>query len=137
MYVSSHTHLLQYKAVFTIKSNPQWGCKVVYGDTDSLFLHYPYATKAYAFKNGMEVADYISKANPHPMKLKFEKVYLPCILLTKKKYVGHMYENPEDLAPTFEAKGIEVIRRDGFPAVQKIMEQCIKFVNLQCFFYIR
>lgn len=49
------------------------------------------------------------------MELKFEKVYDPCILVSKKRYVGHRYLFPED-NPKFESKGIEIVRRDGCDA---------------------
>ena len=54
------------------------------------------------------------------MKLKFEKVYLPCILQTKKRYVGYMYETKDQAEPVYDAKGIETVRRDGIPAVVKV-----------------
>ncbi|KAF9814108.1 hypothetical protein SFRURICE_000103 [Spodoptera frugiperda] len=44
------------------------------------------------------------------------KVYQPCILQTKKRYVGYMYESPDQEKPVYEAKGIETVRRDGCPA---------------------
>jgi DNA polymerase zeta len=50
------------------------------------------------------------------------------VLLTKKKYVGFMFESADDVEPIFEAKGIETVRRDGCPAVAKIMEQSLKWV---------
>lgn len=46
--------------------------------------------------------------------------------MAKKRYVGAKYEHLSDLEPTFDAKGIEVIRRDGIPALQKIQETCLK-----------
>jgi DNA polymerase zeta len=64
--------------------------------------------------------------NPNPVKLKFEKVYHPAVLLAKKRYVGFKYENPNDTKPIFEAKGIETVRRDGTVATQKILESCLK-----------
>lgn len=48
--------------------------KVVYGDTDSLFVHLPGRTKDQAFRIGNEIADAVTAVNPKPVKLKFEKV---------------------------------------------------------------
>ena len=48
------------------------------------------------------------------------KVYMPCILQTKKRYVGFAYESLDQKEPTFDAKGIETVRRDGCPAVAKV-----------------
>ena len=75
---------------------------------------------------GNEIADTITKLNPAPVKLKFEKVYHPAVLLAKKRYVGFKYENPSDKEPVFEAKGIETVRRDGTVATQKVLESCLK-----------
>ena len=45
---------------------------------------------------------------------------MPCILQTKKRYVGFMYETLDQSEPVFDAKGIETVRRDGCPAVGKV-----------------
>ena len=45
---------------------------------------------------------------------------MPCILQTKKRYVGYMYETLDQAEPVFDAKGIETVRRDGCPAVAKV-----------------
>lgn len=50
----------------------------------------------------------------------FVQVYLPCVLQTKKRYVGYMYESLDQKNPVFDAKGIETVRRDGCPAVAKV-----------------
>ena len=44
------------------------------------------------------------------MKLQFDKVYHPCFLVTKKRYVGMMFERAEQAVPAFDAKGIETAR---------------------------
>lgn len=54
------------------------------------------------------------------------QVYLPCVLLAKKRYVGFKYEHLSDVEPEFDAKGIETVRRDNIPAVQKMQEHCLK-----------
>lgn len=55
----------------------------------------------------------ISSLFPKPLKLKFEKIYSPSILLAKKRYIGYMYETIGQTDPVLDAKGIEIIRRDG------------------------
>ena len=113
-------------AIKKINSTAKWNAKVVYADTDSTFISLPGRSKEDAFKIGHEIADTITSMNPAPMKLKFEKVYHPCILMSKKRYVGFKYETVQQLEPDFDAKGIETVRRDGCPAVSKILENCLK-----------
>jgi DNA polymerase zeta len=116
------------KAIAMIHSVSRWGAEVVYGDTDSLFVHLKGRTKDQAFQIGKEIADAVTNANPRPIKLKFEKVYHPCVLLAKKRYVGFKYESPKQTEPEFDAKGIETVRRDGTPAEQKIEERALKIL---------
>ena len=114
------------KAIALIHSVERWGAEVVYGDTDSLFVYLKGRTKDEAFDVGNEIAAAVTDMNPRPVKLKFEKVYLPCVLLAKKRYVGFKYESKDQKEPDFDAKGIETVRRDGTPAEQKIEEQALK-----------
>ncbi|KAJ8702610.1 DNA polymerase zeta [Pleurotus ostreatus] len=114
------------KAIRLIDLTPKWGAQVVYGDTDSLFIYLKGRTKEQAFRIGNDIADTITARNPAPIKLKFEKVYLPCVLMAKKRYVGFKYEHPDATEPIFDAKGIETVRRDGVPAQQKMTEVCLK-----------
>lgn len=60
-----------------IDGTPKWGAKVVYGDTDSVFIYLRGRTKEQAFIIGNEISETITKMNPAPIKLKFEKVRLP------------------------------------------------------------
>lgn len=79
-----------------------------------------------SFQIGHEIASAITEMNPNPVTLKMEKVYHPCFLLTKKRYVGYSYENSEQTEPIFDAKGIETVRRDTCAAVAKVMEQSLR-----------
>lgn len=116
------------KAIALIHSVKRWGAEVVYGDTDSLFVYFKGRTREQAFKIGEEISKTITDMNPRPIKLKFEKVYQPCVLLAKKRYVGFKYEHVDQIKPEFEAKGIETVRRDGTPAEQKIEENALKLL---------
>lgn len=62
------------QAIGVIETTQKWGAKVVYGDTDSLFVYLPGKTKDQAFRIGYDIADTITVMNPSPIKLKFEKV---------------------------------------------------------------
>ncbi|EFR02511.1 DNA polymerase zeta catalytic subunit [Nannizzia gypsea CBS 118893] len=116
------------KAIALIHSVKRWGAEVVYGDTDSLFIYLKGRTREEAFDLGEEIAKTITDSNPRPVKLKFEKVYHPCILLAKKRYVGYKYESRNQQKPEFDAKGIETVRRDGTPAEQKIEEKALRLL---------
>lgn len=116
------------RAIAYIHSVEKWGAEVVYGDTDSLFIYLKGRTRDQAFDIGNEIAKAITDMNPRPVKLKFEKVYHPCVLLAKKRYVGYKYESRDQVKPDFDAKGIETVRRDGTPAEQKIEEKALKLL---------
>lgn len=116
------------RAIAFIHSVERWGAEVVYGDTDSLFVYLKGRTRDEAFDIGEEIANAVTEMNPRPVKLKFEKVYHPCVLLAKKRYVGFKYEHRAQKEPEFDAKGIETVRRDGTPAEQKIEEKALKIL---------
>lgn len=115
------------KSIEMIESS-DCGAKVIYGDTDSLFVYFPGKSKEDAFRYGRSLAKKVTDSLPDPIKLKFEKVYHPCVLLAKKRYVGQCYEFEDQKIPKFEAKGIETIRRDGIPAQLKMVGKCLRIL---------
>ncbi|AYU79043.1 DNA polymerase zeta catalytic subunit, putative [Leishmania donovani] len=116
------------RAIELIHSTPAWRAEVVYGDTDSLFVRLAGRTKADAFRIGQEMADAVTRSNPAPIRLQFEKVLLPCLLLVKKRYAGYMWTSPTQEAPTFLAKGIEVVRRDQCPATVQLTDRLLRML---------
>lgn len=116
------------RAIKLVEERPEWGARVVYGDTDSMFIEMKGRSKEEAFRIGHEICDAVTAMNPQPIKLKFEKVYYPCVLQTKKRYVGYSYETLDQKEPVFDAKGIETVRRDSCAAVSKILERSIKIL---------
>jgi DNA polymerase zeta len=113
-------------AIRLVEGTPAWRARVVYGDTDSLFVELPGRSVAEAFAVGAQIAAAVTAANPPPVALKLEKVYRPCVLVSKKRYAGAMYETPGQAAPSFDAKGIETVRRDACPAVAKVLERTLR-----------
>ena len=112
----------------TIQTHPTWKATVVYGDTDSVFIQLKGRTKNDAFLLGQEIATYITNKNPADVILKFEKVYFPCILISKKRYIGCMYENILQKNGNLEAKGLEIARRDQCKVTIKIQEKVIRIL---------
>lgn len=107
----------------------EWkGARVVYGDTDSIFVELPGYSREQAFDIGHKIAAKVTSRNPRPVKLQFEKVYHPCILVSKKRYVGYAWESKDQQTPTFDAKGIEAVRRDSCRATVNIQEQVCRIL---------
>lgn len=94
--------------------------KVIYGDTDSVFVLMKGMGKKQCFSTAKLIIDRITTALPHPVELKFEKLYQPCMLYSKKRYCGFKLETPLS-DPVIDAKGIEIVRRDQCGLIQKLM----------------
>lgn len=108
----------------------KWQPRVIYGDTDSLFVKFPDWTVTEAYEASLKIIAEISSQNPYPMELKYEKVYWPMFNLAKKRYWGLKYETP-DCKPEVESKGIETIRRDFLPIVSKMMNKIIHIIFIK------
>lgn len=85
------------RAIRMVEANEEWACKVVYGDTDSLFVQVPGRSREEAFRIGEEIVAKVTDENPEPIKLKLEKVYQPCILQTKKRYKYTTLQNSQTI----------------------------------------
>lgn len=81
--------------------------EVVYGDTDSVMIKFGCPDIETAMKLGAEAAVEVSKQFVNPIKLEFEKVYFPYLLISKKRYAGLYWTKPEKW-DKMDAKGIEV-----------------------------
>ena len=103
----------------------KFGKNTIYGDTDSVFVDLDMTLSRRNISDAIEyarnMASEITCLFPKPVDLKFEKVYWPCLLETKKRYCGYPWEDAET-KPEFEAKGIETVRRDGTRATAKILK---------------
>ncbi|EYC43363.1 hypothetical protein Y032_0496g2484 [Ancylostoma ceylanicum] len=116
------------RAITLVNEGNYGGAQVIYGDTDSMFVLVAGATKAEAFAIGRRIASDVTKDNPTPVVLKLEKVYMGCVLETKKRYAGWMFESEDDEEGVLDAKGIETIRRDTCPVVAKVLERSLKLI---------
>lgn len=86
-----HTKKLEDK--LTTLKGYEHNAEVIYGDTDSVMVQFGVPTVDEAMKLGREAADYISGTFIKPIKLEFEKVYFPYLMISKKRYAGLYWTN--------------------------------------------
>ncbi|KAK4393747.1 DNA polymerase delta catalytic subunit [Sesamum angolense] len=80
---------------FTVLGGYEHNAEVIYGDTDSVMVQFGVSSVDEAMNLGREAADYISGTFIKPIKLEFEKVYYPYLLISKKRYAGLYWTNPK------------------------------------------
>ncbi|KAL5355852.1 DNA polymerase family B-domain-containing protein [Aspergillus floccosus] len=109
------------EARYTIANGYSHDAKVIYGDTDSVMVKFGVSTLEEAMKLGQEASEYVSSKFIKPIKLEFEKVYFPYLLINKKRYAG-LYWTKTDKYDKMDTKGIETVRRDNCLLVQNVIE---------------
>lgn len=80
-----------------------------------------------AMKLGLEAAELLSDRFLKPIKLEFEKVYYPYLLLSKKRYAGLLWTNP-DHPDKKDCKGVENVRRDSCLLVRKMVDKILEII---------
>ena len=98
--------------------------QVVYGDTDSVMVDFRVGDVAQAMDLGREAAEHVSATFAKPIKLEFEKVYNPYLLISKKRYAGLLWTVPEKW-DKMDTKGIETVRRDNCALVRRVVGTCL------------
>ena len=103
---------------------------VVYGDTDSAFYTFnlhdmedkPITGKKALIMTidlSQELSKIANKGLKKPHDLEYEKTFMPFCLLSKKRYVGMLYELDPDKCKR-KSMGIVLKRRDNAPIVKDI-----------------
>ena len=106
---------------FTKKNGYEFDSEVIYGDTDSVMVKFGTSDIATAMELGKEAAAFVSTHFITPIKLEFEKVYCPYLLMNKKRYAGLYWTKP-DKYDKMDCKGIETVRRDNCAIVKDIVQ---------------
>lgn len=133
--VTKYGRGLTLKTQDLIENHPVWGKEhgvtCVYGDTDSVFCHLPRSlcdgktpeeTVARAEEIGREMGEYVDSHFLKPIELEFEKIYLPFMLIKKKRYCGKKYEEGH---VKVDIKGLECVRRDFCPLLVKTQKKML------------
>jgi len=110
---------------YTVENGYAHNAKVIYGDTDSVMVKFGTDSVEESMRLGKEAAEQISTVFLRPVKLEFEKVYFPYILMAKKRYAGLFWTSPEK-HDKLDTKGIETVRRDNCAVVVEVVETILK-----------
>ncbi|KAK0090917.1 hypothetical protein PV325_000083 [Microctonus aethiopoides] len=113
------------EAHYCIANGYEHDAVVIYGDTDSVMVKFGTKKIEEAMKLGREAAEYVSSKFINPIKLEFEKVYFPYLLINKKRYAGLYFTRP-DKYDKMDCKGLETVRRDNCPLVANMMNTCLQ-----------
>lgn len=112
---------------YTVANGYSHDAQVIYGDTDSVMVKFGPNDLAKAMELGQEAAEFVSSRFIKPIKLEFEKVYFPYLLINKKRYAGLYWTNTEKY-DKMDTKGIETVRRDNCRLVQTVIETSLKML---------
>lgn len=108
------------KCVCYLKDNfPQ--LKIIYGDTDSLFVEMPNNSIQDCFTFVKELHKKLTSVFPFPFNIKLEKIYFGCLIISKRKYCGWCYKSKNQEKPFFDVKGLEITKRNTCPLVSRTM----------------
>jgi DNA polymerase delta subunit 1 len=137
---------------YTVANGYKHDAVVVYGDTDSVMIKFgvtkdeapetdddgsPLDDKAKerwmmaeTMRLSIEAADVVNKQFIRPIKLEFEKIYYPYLLMNKKRYAALYWTNP-DKFDKMDCKGIETVRRDNCGLVRTMIDKCLSTILME------
>lgn len=102
--------------------------KVLYGDTDSIFMKTDIADLDRAQQKGEEISAYVTERLPG-LRFAFEKIFKTFLILSKKRYAGWKFERSVDgWKDRLEMKGIETVRRDWCELTTESMGEVLRII---------
>jgi DNA polymerase elongation subunit (family B) len=120
-------------------TNVKAKAECVYGDTDSVFFKFnlrdPVSNEkiinnqalSYTIELAKKAGNLASKFLKRPHDLEYEKTFWPWILLSKKRYVGILYEENVEKGK-LKYMGIVLKRRDNAPLVKDIYGTIVNII---------
>lgn len=116
------------KAARTIQE--KYGGKLIYGDTDSCYIHFPKLnTSQECWDYSLQIENEVSNLFPKPMKLEFEEaIYWRFFILTKKRYMALSCGRDGILNDDIEKKGVVLARRDNSKLLRDLYEKVIMMI---------
>jgi DNA polymerase delta subunit 1 len=128
---------------YTVANGYKHDAIVVYGDTDSVMIKFGVGKEEApeelddkgrerwmieeSMRLAVEAADVVNRQFIKPIKLEFEKVYYPYLLMNKKRYAALYWTKP-DKFDKMDCKGIETVRRDNCGLVRTMIDKCLSTI---------
>ncbi len=114
-----------------VKDGKRIGLSVVYGDTDSVFVHL--LDKELTFDEaqlvGNSIAGTVTDSLVKPMELVFDSFARRAIFLAKKRYALLIMEKTaQGMKEKIKVKGMETVRRDWCELTTKTIEKVLELV---------
>ncbi|MDY0266338.1 MAG: DNA-directed DNA polymerase [Methanimicrococcus sp.] len=115
---------------------------VVYGDTDSVFMHCASETgeelspEQFTLEDaalaGTKTASIVTASLPAPMELEFEAVARRAVLIAKKRYAQWIFERSGDgWSNKIKVKGMETVRRDWCELTSETLSRVLELVLIE------
>ena len=113
------------------------GAKVRYGDTDSVMVEFDVQGRTgqdaidYSWEQGEQAAEQCTRLFKKPNDLELEKVYMPYILYSKKRYAAKLWEKGKSGKVEFkyiDVKGLQLVRRDNTPHVREVCKELLDVI---------
>ena len=106
--------------------------RVIYGDTDSVFVNFPDdVAQEEVFRASEEMSAHVTALLAKPHVLEFEKIYRPFVQWAKKTYAGVKYaaDNADEGSLSFT--GISAVRRDGFRFLSDAVKEALRMMLVE------
>lgn len=110
---------------YCIRNGFPYDSTVIYGDTDSVMVKFGHDDLGKCMELGEQAAALVSELFPNPIKLEFEKVYYPYLLINKKRYAGLYWTNPNHY-DKMDTKGLETVRRDNCKFASNVINKVLE-----------
>lgn len=135
----AHARLRPAHAELTIAA-----AQVIYGDTDSVMIRFGSTERdapeghgdaqswmiQHAMDAAIDAANHVNETFIRPIKLEFEKVYYPYLLMNKKRYAALLWTNPSKF-DKMDCKGIETVRRDNCGLVRTVIDASLRMILVE------
>jgi DNA polymerase elongation subunit (family B) len=102
---------------------------LVYGDTDSCYIHFPNVVLKDLWGFCLNVEDEMRKLFPAPIELLFEEaIYSRFFILTKKRYMAIKLDSDLVESKHLLSKGVVLTRRDNAECIRIVYEQIVRSI---------